>query len=69
MIIELGEGMNDKGEPIPAYGFLDHSSGVFITDPYMSSCGRFAVDPVKEYYLPKREADRLVALNKSIGAS
>ena len=69
MIIEMGEGMNEAGESIPAYGFVDHKSGVFITDPYSSSCGRFVVDPVATYGVPKEKADHLVKLNKSIGAA
>lgn len=30
-------------------GFLHQKSGIWILDPYLSSCGRFKVDPIEEY--------------------
>lgn len=30
-------------------GFYDPKSGCFITDPSLSSCGRFEVDPQLQY--------------------
>tara|TARA_R110002049_G_C8868603_1_gene538856 strand:+ start:197 stop:418 length:222 start_codon:yes stop_codon:yes gene_type:complete len=39
--------------------------GMFITEPDMSECGRFEVDPTKEYGLTKKEADLIINFNKT----
>lgn len=36
---------------------------VLITDPYESTCGRFAVDPEKEYGIPAPAADAILQHN------
>ena len=38
----------ESGET-PPDNFDDQESGITIHDPWMTSCGRFAVDPYKEY--------------------
>ena len=32
--------------------------GVFITNPYISSCGRFDKDPIKDYGLTKKQVEQ-----------
>lgn len=46
-----GEYLND------ALGFEDNESGTFITDPFVSCCGRFEVDPIKTYGLTQKQVD------------
>ena len=36
---------------------------MFITEPDMSECGRFEVDPTKEYGLTKKEFDLIMKFN------
>ena len=53
------------------YGGDDHEAerlgfvhgGVFITEPDTSACGRFEVDPTKEYGLTKKEFDLIMKFN------
>lgn len=55
------------------YGDDDHETerlgfvhdDVFITEPDMSECGRFEVNPMKEYGLTKKEADLIINFNKT----
>jgi len=59
----LGEEMADDGTLAPAYGFV--FADMFITDPYVSECGRFKVAP-NYYGLTDEQAQRLRALNANI---
>jgi hypothetical protein len=63
MNFELGTRLNDEGAQVPAYGFTH--DGVFVTDPRVSDCGRFAVEP-SHYGLTSHEAIRLDALNAGL---
>ena len=38
--------------------------GMFITNPILSICARFEVDPIKEYGLTQSEVDRLMQFNE-----
>ena len=38
--------------------------GFFITEPNSSECGRFEVDPIKEYGLTKKQVDMIENFNK-----
>ena len=38
--------------------------GFFITEPSTSECGRFEVDPIKEYGLTKKQVDMIENFNK-----
>lgn len=51
---------------MPVFG-IEHG-GMFIHDPYRSSCGRFEIQP-SAYGLTKESADLLVALNRLIDDS
>ena len=54
------------------YGDDDHETerlgfvhdDVFITEPDTSECGRFEVDPIKEYGLTKKQFDMIMNFNK-----
>ena len=54
------------------YGDDDHETerlgfeheGFFITEPDTSECGRFEVDPIKEYGLTKKQFDMIMNFNK-----
>ena len=39
-------------------------NGFFITEPNSSECGRFEVDPIKEYGLTKKQVDMIENFNK-----
>ncbi len=60
--IEIGSELNEEGLQVPAYGF-DHK-GTFVTDPFISECGRFDVNPEAYYRISLRDAWKLVRLNK-----
>lgn len=53
---------------LAVFGFNYEPAGMFIYDPFLSECGRFEVDPEKEFGLPKDEAEQLVQLNTAIEA-
>jgi len=38
--------------------------GFFITEPNSSECGRFEVDPIKEYGLTQKQFDMIENFNK-----
>ena len=38
--------------------------GFFITEPNSSECGRFEVDPIKEYGLTQKQIDMIENFNK-----
>ena len=38
--------------------------GFFIIEPRMSTCGRFEVDPIKEYGLTKKQVAMIENFNK-----
>ena len=38
--------------------------GFFITEPSTSECGRFEVDPIKEYGLTQKQFDMIENFNK-----
>ena len=59
--------MTEDGIGRPAYGFADVKSGCFIYNPFLSSCGRFEVDPTEAYGISKDLADSLCSLNRTIG--
>ena len=40
-------------------------NGFFITEPNSSECGRFEVDPIKEYGLTKKQFDMIMNFNKT----
>ena len=57
----------DDAENQPVFGF--ERDGVFITDPFVSDCGRFHADPVKAYEISLDDATALVALNEALGSA
>jgi len=56
-----------KDDSIPGCEILgfDHE-GSFIIDPTTSECGRFEVDPIKEYGLTQKQVDRILEHNKDL---
>lgn len=50
----------------PVFGFVFQQQGTFIYEPMLSSCGRFTVDPTKEYGITQLEADQLRAINTAL---
>ena len=38
--------------------------GFFITDPFVSECSRFVLDPVKDYGLTKEQTNDIIKHNK-----
>lgn len=49
---------------LPVFGFSIND--MFITDPFLSECGRFKVNPTEVYGLSQDDANHLVALNKLV---
>ena len=43
-------------------GFIH--DGVFVTDPFVSDCGRFLVDPINDYGLTTEQVAQFTAVNK-----
>ena len=37
--------------------------GLFVTDPFESECGRFMMDPIKDYGLTQKQVDKMVEVN------
>ena len=37
--------------------------GIFVTDPFESECGRFMMDPIKDYGLTQKQVDEMVKAN------
>ena len=37
--------------------------GIFVTDPFESECGRFMMDPIKDYGLTQKQVDEMVKVN------
>ncbi len=67
--IDFLKTLTDGEDPttgMPVFG-IEHG-GMFIHDPYLSSCGRFDAKP-SDYGLTKESADLLVALNRLIDDS
>lgn len=60
-------GLDEKGRPTPAYGFVHES--VFVFDPFRSSCGRFPVNPYDTYGLTAEDCIRLVRINRGMGVA
>lgn len=60
---ELGEELGPDGYTVAAYGF--DFMGHFITNPYISECGRFTVLP-GYYHLTEEQAKELVAMNEAL---
>lgn len=58
----------EKGEAVvtdlPVLGFSIND--MFISNPFLSECGRFDVDPVETYGLSLQDATELVRLNTLI---
>ncbi|WNO48582.1 hypothetical protein [Achromobacter phage ewik_TL4] len=55
---------------VEGMGFVDAESGVFVTDPFVSDCGRFPYDlqQAKFYYkLTTSEVLQIVRHNSSLG--
>lgn len=63
MKFTLGTGLDDDFNEVPAYGF--DFCGTFVTDPFISECGRFLVSPAY-YDLTSIEAQELVTLNEKL---
>lgn len=62
--LQAGE---DASTGLPALGF-EHDD-MFIHDPFLSECGRFAVDPVETYQISLEDAQELARLNKLIDSA
>ena len=43
-------------------GFVSEE-GIFVTDPFESECGRFMMDPIKDYGLTQKQVDEMVKAN------
>ena len=43
-------------------GFVSEE-GIFVTDPFESECGRFMMDPIKDYGLTQKQVDQMVKVN------
>jgi len=43
-------------------GFVSEE-GIFVTDPFESECGRFMMDPIKDYGLTQKQVDKMVKAN------
>jgi len=56
-----------KDDSIPGCEILgfDHD-GSFIVDPTASECGRFEVDPIKEYGLTQKQVESILEHNKDL---
>ena len=56
-----------KDDSIPGCEILgfDHD-GSFIVDPTMTECGRFEVDPIKEYGLTHKQVERILEHNQDL---
>ena len=39
-------------------------NGTFITDPFVSECSRFVLDPIKDYELTKKQTNDMIKYNK-----
>ena len=37
--------------------------GIFVTDPFESECGRFLMNPIKDYGLTQKQVDQMVKAN------
>jgi hypothetical protein len=56
----LGEDANTQQT---VFGFIFEKEGMFIHEPTSSSCGRFHVDPHKQYGISALDAKELAGLN------
>ena len=43
-------------------GFVSEE-GIFVTDCFESECGRFMMDPIKDYGLTQKQVDEMVKAN------
>ena len=43
-------------------GFVSEE-GIFVTDPFESECGRFMMDPIKDYGLTQKQVDEMGKAN------
>ena len=43
-------------------GFVSEED-IFVTDPFESECGRFMMDPIKDYGLTQKQVDEMVKVN------
>ena len=39
-------------------------NGTFITDPFVSECSRFVLDPIKNYGLTKKQTNDIIKYNQ-----
>ena len=39
-------------------------NGTFITDPFVSECSRFVLDPIKNYGLTKKQTNDMIEYNQ-----
>lgn len=60
--------LNEAGEHVDMYGFEDFESGIFITRPELSECGRFQVYPKTYYNMNHEELAMLKNLNTQLAA-
>ncbi len=42
---------------------FDSDDGFFITDPFVSECMRFTLDPIKDYGLTKKQLSVMIKKN------
>ena len=47
--------------------FVDDKSGFEITNPFLSTCGRFDVDPVEQYDIDLETPKHMVEVNGCLG--
>lgn len=52
----------DANTDFATFGFVWNA--FFISDPFVSECSRFAVDPTENYGISREDADKLRHLNK-----
>ena len=63
---EIGTRLDEAGNDVPALGFVH--ADIFITDPTVSSCGRFIIDPLVTYGISPCEARLLRIANAALTA-
>ncbi|QIW86611.1 hypothetical protein AMA2_52 [Achromobacter phage AMA2] len=72
LVIDRCDGYDANGDylEVQGMGFTDTDSGVFVTDPFVSDCGRFPynMQQAKFYYkLTSSEVLQIVRHNSSLG--
>lgn len=59
--------LSTDAENQPVFGF--YSRGMFISDPFVSDCSRFEVNPADAYGISLEDAEALVKLNKTLATA